>query len=341
MKKLILRIFTICFIGFFSTAYAGGSIAHMYIAQEAIQKLPDAKLRNLLLDNLDAYLVGAYYPDSGYIKGNLYGEDSHWDGFIYAFAEYIKEKYPDPASQNPKLLAFLFGCAAHRVSDEIIHWTFYNEAKRMEFNGDYGKAHSYGDTGIDLLVNVDKSLWFSQPSTWWVPVQDLVNIYHRMGKDEYTAKQIIWGNVVISFAGTGERMISAPAYPILKWKMMPWTAAHYYDWQKGGILMDVQNVAEYETALWKRMNSKVVEPAPVMPPHTDPAKMPNKLLQAKSTKDNESAFMDILRKAFESGIVSVGIKTNADGSVEFQAPTINNLSKLQELLRQFIAKFTS
>lgn len=333
MKKFILQMFAICFLGCFSTCYAGGGIAHMFVAQEAIAKIPDTALRNLILTNLDAYLVGAYYPDSGYIKGNLYGEDSHWDAFIYAFTDHLKSKYTDPVSQNPKLVAFLFGVAAHRVSDEVMHWTFYNETRRIEFNDDYEKAHSYGDTGIDLLVNIDKNLWFSQPATWWVPVQDLVQIYHRMGKDEYDAKQIIWGNIVIFFAGYGERMISAPAYPILRWKM-PWTAKHYYDWPQGGMLMSEKNIVEYQTALWQRLNSKEVSLVPINKPRVSPDKV---LRASLKTTDSDTSINDLALKAIASGAVTVNTKTNEDGSVELQAPVINQMSKLQDLIRQFLS----
>lgn len=325
MKKHLLGLI-LCLISFFPLCYAGGGITHMFLAREAITKLPDPALRNLLLDNIDAYLVGAYYPDSGYIKGNLYGEDSHWDPFIYAFADYLKEKYIDPVSQNPKLVAFLFGCAAHRVSDEIMHWTFYPIIKGKDFDGDADQAHSYGDTGIDLLLNVDKNQWFTQPSTWWVPVKDLVEIYHRMGKDNYTAQQIIWGNTVLIFAGYGERMISTPAYPILKWKM-PWTATHYYDWPIGGIVPDEVSVAKYQTKLWQRLYSKSKT-------HSATAKMahPNAHYDASNPVTN------LAQTAIESGAVTVKTKTNADGSIEFQPPVINQLQKLQSLINQFLTK---
>ena len=58
-----------------------------------------------------------------------------------------QRKYSDPVIQHPKLVAFLFGCAVHRVSDEIIHWTFYPISKDKDFNGDYNQAHQYGDVG--------------------------------------------------------------------------------------------------------------------------------------------------------------------------------------------------
>ncbi|MBV9575208.1 MAG: zinc dependent phospholipase C family protein, partial [Gammaproteobacteria bacterium] len=161
MKRLLVGI--CCFLFSLPVAFAGGGITHMFIAQQTIAQLPDAKLRNLLLNNMDAYLVGAYYPDSGYIQGTGYGEDSHWDPFIFAFTDYIKEKYPNAIEQNPRLVAFLFGCAAHRESDEIIHWTFYNVSKDKDFNGDWSKAHAYSDIGIDFLLDIDKYQWITQP----------------------------------------------------------------------------------------------------------------------------------------------------------------------------------
>lgn len=331
MKKHILGLL-LCFISFFSVCHAGGGITHMFLAEDAISKLPDPKLRHLLMNNLDAYLVGSFYPDSGYIKGTQYGEDSHWDPFIYAFSDYLNSKYADPISENPRLVAFLFGCAAHRVSDEIIHWTFYAVSKDKDFNGDYDKAHSYGDTGIDLLVNIDKNLWFNQPSTWWVPVKDLVEIYHRMGKDEYTANQIIWGNIVISFAGFGSRMISAPAYPILKWKM-PWTAKHYYDWPEGGMLMDKDNIIQYQMSLWNRLKTKTGMLAKINPK----ASLRSEGLQPTHT--DASPMSKLAEHALESGIITIPSKTNDDGSVELQQPIINQFYKLQTLIKQFLSDF--
>jgi len=227
MKK-ILFISLLLLITLFTNAYAGGGTAHMFIAKGAIDLLPDARLRNLLLDNLDAYLVGAYYPDSGFIKGTHHGEDSHYDSFIYAFAEYLKENYTDAAQQNPKLVAFLFGCAVHRVSDDVTHWTFYPIVADNDFKGDWFTAHSYGDNGIDLLLIMERPQQVSVPSEWWIPLQDLLAVYRRMGKPEYTAQEIIWGNSVISLVPNSEKVIAPGSYPILKWKM-PWTAQHYYD----------------------------------------------------------------------------------------------------------------
>ncbi len=325
MRKL-LKVFYI-FLLSFSLAYAGGGMTHMFIAEETIAKLPNETLRHLLLDNLEAYLVGAYYPDSGYVKGTHYGEDSHWDPFIYAFADHIKENYSDPVVQHPKLVAFLFGCAVHRVSDEIIHWIFYPVVKDRDFNGDYNLAHEYGDTGIDLLLNIDKNQWMAHPATWWVPVNDLLDVYHRMGKDNYTASEIRWGNTAIFLAGYGERIISPIAYPYLRWRM-PWTAIHYYDWPDGGILMDEEKVAAYMMNLWDRLNNKNLE-------KTNKTTAPSSLHRMYA---ETSPAVDFAQSAMESGAVTIPVKSNDDGSIELQLPVINEFNKFNTLVIEFLKK---
>lgn len=330
MKKIII-IVGFLLTSFFSDVYAGGGITHMFIARAAIDKLPDAQLRHLLLDNLDAYLVGAVYPDSGYVDGTHYGEDSHWDPFIYAFASYLNEKYADPATENPKLVAFLFGCAVHRISDEVMHWTFYPIMKDKDFKGDGNAAHHYGDVGIDLLLTLDKNQWLTEP-TWWVPVTDLVAIYHKMGKDQYSAKEIIWGNSVLSLAGIGEKMIAAPAYPILKWKMS-WTAANYYAWPVGGILMDAEKVAAYETNLWQRLKDKSIRPIA--------AQSSSASYRAKDEhRTTEMSANHFAKEALQSGTVNIAIVTNEDGSIELQHPIVKRALKFRTLIIHLIAKLT-
>ena len=97
-----MRQFILFLIGlFFSLSlHAGGGITHMFIAEESIPFL-DQNLNIILQDNKDAFLAGAHYPDSGYVPGTGYGEDSHWDAFIFTFADYIREKYKNPVVENP------------------------------------------------------------------------------------------------------------------------------------------------------------------------------------------------------------------------------------------------
>lgn len=251
-KKLFLFLL---FIIFSHTTFAAGGITHMMIAKESIEQLPDVKLKNLLYNHIDAYLVGANYPDSGYVDGTHYGEDSHWEPFITTFIRYLRDKYAFPEEQAPDLVAFLMGCATHSMSDIVFHWTFLNKVAAEDFHGNWDTAQDYGDRELDLFILVDKNQWAVRPKTWWVPVEDLVEIYHRMNRDQYTANEIKYGNSIFALSGIGERMIALSAYPIIKWKM-PWTTNHYYDAEEGGILQNEKKVAEYLQNVWERLLGK-------------------------------------------------------------------------------------
>ncbi|MCW5583265.1 MAG: hypothetical protein KIT56_05170, partial [Gammaproteobacteria bacterium] len=210
----------------------------------------------------------------------------------------------------------------------------YPVMSKQDFNREWDwdtTIHQYGDIGIDLLVNVDKNQWFTHPVTWWVPVSDLVEVYHRMGKDEYTAKEIIWGNQLIYYAGYGERLVSAPAYPYLRWKM-PWTSQHYYDWPEGGIVMDEEKVTEYLMALWARLNNKDVS---TLAFYTAPA------TRFYTEKNNETVTVDFAKQAIEHGDVEVVVIHQPDGSVELQPPVVKSFIHFQQLLIELFSKIVN
>lgn len=239
-------------------SYCCGGLTHMFIAKEVSKQLPNKELAQLIKNNYDAYLVGSYYPDSGYLKNTGYGEDSHWDSFLYTFADYIK-KNPKLLKTRPKLIAFLFGCATHRVADEIFHKYFLLHIAEHDSNHNHDRAHRYGDLGLDLLINIDKKQWINYPKIWWVPVRDLVNVYQMMGKPEYTADKIIYGNSIIYFAGIGERLFSVVAYPYWRWKMA-WTAKHYMSLPDCGLYAIEKQVIDYQMNLWAYLHNEAEKP---------------------------------------------------------------------------------
>jgi len=311
---------------FYSFAYASANITHQFIARSVIPILPDKNLQNLLRNNLDAYLAGANYPDSGYVYGTHYGEDSHWDPFIYAFSDYIKEKYTYPELENPKLVAFLFGCATHRLSDDIVHGTFYPIMSLHDFSGDWltDGTHSYGDIGIDLLLVIDKNQWFIGPSTWWVPVNDLVQVYRKMGKKEYTAKEITWGSSIIFLLDYIEPMIAAPLYPYLQLKM-PWTAKHYYNWSEGGILMNEINTSKYMMDLWNQLHQKSSD----------------KSFHFSNNKNDihhgeNNSLLLFSTELLQKGLVNYSSRSNDDGSVEISLPIVTSYFEFNKLINEFI-----
>lgn len=328
MKKVILSSIFLFISLMLPTVFAGGGMTHMYIAEQVVSKLPDRQLRNLILDNLDAYLVGAYYPDSGYVKGNDYGEFSHWQPFMNAFIKHLKSQYQNPAVENPKLVAFLMGCSVHVKSDIVTHRTFYPVSAKEDFNGDTAAAHEYGDYGIDLLINIDKNEWLTHPRVWWVPVTDLLAIYQSMGEGSHVdAKSIIRGNIAISLAGYGERLISPMAYPYLRWKM-PWTAANYMTSKKGGVSEDEGEVIKYEMKIWKKLNKGITEDTIA---EDD---------RAPTSQKNSSYMTKFVNALKDSNAFSSNIVQHEDGSVTISNPVVKNHDKLTSTINQFAKKMT-
>lgn len=310
------------------SAQAAGGISHIYFARQAAERVQDTALRDLLKKYDNAYAVGSNYPDTGYIKGTQYGEDSHWDPFIFTFADYLRDTYAHPEQENPKLVAFLLGCATHRVSDELFHWRLINQIARYDFNGDWNAAHSYADTGLDLILTVDKSQWFTHPGKWYVPVRDLVNVYQRMGHPEYTRKQIILGNSIYYFAGVGERFIAPFRYNTCK-AQAPWAVANYYDHPEGGYVMTEQAVAAYIDSLWHYITHKDA-PMPVIPiysAHNVPHVVHHDVVHGA----------DVAMRASALGFADVPIIVeDRDGSIELQTPIFFNRAAYGALLDAYL-----
>lgn len=247
----------------FTCSYGAGSITHMFIAKEAAMALSEKQLKNLILNNMDAYLVGSNFPDTGYIQGTDYGLDSHLEGFINTFITYLHEQYSFPEQQNPKLVAFLLGCATHQTVDQLFHGVFINKISAEDFHGDWQKAHRASERNLDFLINVDKNQWLERPRIWWVPIHDLLAVYRKMGKNKYSASEILWGNAVYSFSGMNERILSLAGYYYAQ-RETPWLARHYYD-SPQGLLFAEQLSSNYMLDVWHHILNcpKKVHSAPV------------------------------------------------------------------------------
>jgi hypothetical protein len=254
LKKTVLLTLLSFFVSV--QAYAAGGITHMFIAKEVIPHLSDRDLKNLIENNLDAYLVGSNYPDSGYMQGTHYGDATHWQKFIDTSVIYLHERYPYPEQQNPALVAFLLGCATHIVSDQVFHGAFINKVSKEDFHHHWQTAHTVSEEGLDMLVLLDKKQWQVRPVIWWLPLHDLVQIYQRMGKNNYSQSEIFWGNTLYSLTGIGQRALTPFGYNYIK-LTMPWLSHHYEDTKEGGLLMTEQLTINYLQETWKKITVKV------------------------------------------------------------------------------------
>jgi hypothetical protein len=303
-------------------AHAAGGISHIYLARRAVAQTGDPALRRLLEAHASAYAVGANYPDTGYLKGAQYGEDSHWDPFVYAYADYLKERYADPGAEAPRQVAFLMGVATHRVSDEVFHWVFLDAVAEHDFGGDWDAAHRWGDFGLDLVVTVDKRQWLDHPTRWYVPVSDLVEVYRRMGL-RISRQQIIAANAAYFFAGVGERLMAPWTYRSYK-KRAPWAVAHYDDATQGGYRAMQPQIAAYLDDLWRYLGAPLAA-RPAIPRYSRHVHHPAEHLSAA-----------LSATAMSEGAASVPVQETPDGAVELGAPVIHNSSLYRYLLNTYL-----
>ncbi len=253
--KTVLLALLLFFASTQNFSFAAGGITHMFIAKEIIPHLSDKDLKNLIENNLDAYLVGSNYPDSGYMPGTHFGNASHWQKFIDTFVAYLHERYPYPEQQNPALVAFLLGCATHIESDQVFHGAFMNKISKEDFHQHWQTAHTVSEEGLDMLIMLDKKQWQVRPMIWWLPLHDLVQIYQRLGI-HYSKSEIFWGNTLYSLTGIGQRALTPLSYNYIK-LTMPWLSRHYYDTKNGGIAMTEQITINYLQETWKKITVKV------------------------------------------------------------------------------------
>jgi hypothetical protein len=118
-----------------SDARATGMQGHVYMAQCAAEQVQEPRLR-AIFDAFPTHLAnGGFFPDSGYTaKDHDQGEIPHWEGYVQAYIELIREtygpKYDSPEAQQH--IAFLMGMAAHGITDSTYDAIFGDRAAQIE-----------------------------------------------------------------------------------------------------------------------------------------------------------------------------------------------------------------
>lgn len=147
--------------------------------------------------------AGAFFPDWGYqcIGTNDDAEAAHWPPFLIAAVEHIISHYGYLNSTRPaeeqahleSLVGFVFAIASHQAADATWHAIrlptgLLAALTGVDFDGDTNAAHRVLDFGGDVVfatriarMGEDGKGWISDE--WMVPVDDLVRIYARMGRD--------------------------------------------------------------------------------------------------------------------------------------------------------------
>lgn len=124
-----------CLFASVHDAHATGMQGHVYMAQCAAEQVQDPRLRTIF-DAQPTHLAnGGFFPDSGYTaKDHDQGEIPHWEGYVQAYVEMIRETY-GPKFDTPEAqqhIAFLMGMAAHGITDSTYDAIFGDRAAQVE-----------------------------------------------------------------------------------------------------------------------------------------------------------------------------------------------------------------
>ncbi|MFM7204572.1 MAG: zinc dependent phospholipase C family protein, partial [Myxococcota bacterium] len=192
-------------------------------------------------ENPEALQGGSSFPDWGYILPN-YGdaaEEAHWDPFLMHAADYVYRTYPPPwDKETERLSVFLFAVSAHSVADISWHGLgvqegFIDVLSAQDFHDDWGAAHTAADTGGDMVAayELDQSYLLNK---WYVPLDDMLNIYHEMGYDTVNRQVMLMTNLLIFVGAHAERIAGQLLYPMFA-KNTPLLTDLYQDYFAGGV----------------------------------------------------------------------------------------------------------
>jgi hypothetical protein len=225
----------------------------------------------LLRDNKGAVYAGSPAPDWGYECGPNHddGEYMHWSPYQAVSAAYIRETYPEPRSASGQVLvAFTAGVASHYMADISWHglaettsgYGLIEHVGAMDFNatGELNpSAHTAVDLGGEFVVAYEDSLSWLDPTAWVIPTADIVRIYQRANRSDFTAA-VIDECVAIFFAGTeAVKAAAALAEPALT-TTAPTLGESFSDMYVGG----VDDMSVMIGRIWGRLAQWVAEGPP-------------------------------------------------------------------------------
>jgi len=204
---------------------------------------------------IDALQGGAPFPDYLYACGDDHdaGEEAHWTPFQQAAATYIREIYPNwiedgRDSQGAGLVSFMSGVVSHYIVDQNWHGLcdgcnskgLIKNIGYSDFNctGDLcSTAHHATDTGGEFVASNQMSLksWYPK-NNWYIPVDDLVNIYVLANQSE-TKPQFIRECSLVFYVGSWAiSTFGDLVYPVISKKLGEFlTGNRYIDHVIGGV----------------------------------------------------------------------------------------------------------
>jgi len=304
VARLLLVVGLVCFVATPDRIDAHGLHGHVHVTGWAIENLPPGELRTIFDDPdvFQAALAGAMFPDTGYAPGRddraarEYGEYAHWEPFIERFIQYVRAEHGPPYDTKEKkmLVAFLLGCAAHGLQDELFDSTFLYEVEQRD-----GAGQDIADPGTDGFLVLDG--YFRLLPSDYLPIDEVlplfgsdvlgVDVDAQLIADQVRTVRSAYVNDTLGTrvaAGFGQRART----------QIPWASENYLDPSVHGSLgAEIVPTARHMQALWERLHDRFDEADLVV--HAWPAD-PRRLRSA-SHQDVASWITLVFGKGVEQG----------------------------------------
>lgn len=240
-----------------AAARANGLYTHIHVSQLAHAAVPPGELRDFLDDPevTRAYELGSVFPDSGYAVDEDYGELAHWEPFLGAYLDWLRERHGgDHGSEEARRqIGFALGVASHGMADQSYDETLL----RREWEVDGPEDDRFPvDQFADYFIVVDHDVLLSIEV--WAPWMALAEAVERASGDVVPRETFERG---MDLARAAVALQSDPAiYRGLyyrAWESYPWLGTHIYDGRAVGSLPWLGDVvAAYWATVWERLHDR-------------------------------------------------------------------------------------
>ncbi len=242
---------------------AHGVWGHVHVTGWAIENLPPGELRDFFQEPevFNAAIFGAAFTDSGYAvrtgpfqsRARAYSEHTHWEPFIEDFIEWIRENDPPPwdTPESRRRVAFLMGCAAHGLQDEVFDSLFLYQVDEHDHGG-----QDEADPGSDGFLALDGHIRLAPTPD--IPMETLLELYSDLGEDITEGVIQLGVDLLMNiYLNDGPGISIAESLGEDYEEQIPWTRAHYLDPNiPGSLRAEINPTAAYLEALWARLNGE-------------------------------------------------------------------------------------
>jgi hypothetical protein len=291
-------------------AFGNGLTAHQWVTLQAIERLPEGELRDLVErdDVRAALLTGNCFPDGGYAVGHAYGEAGHWEPFQIAYLNWIRETYGDDfAGEGALHTAFVLGAASHGMSDQTYDGTYYEEALGNDPAESFAEGSWDQATDIVLVSEIGPG----ETPDPWLPTDQIVPLMASIGVD-VDAGTLEDGTQLAQAAIDFVGIVAQDEATVDEYRaQFPWATAHLLDEERVcNPVCGAGLVALYWQALWERLEGgdawRVL------------ATMPSDGAMGVATSGFDARLHLLLSRGLATGSVNVTSVTvvDADGNVE-------------------------